>query len=101
MKDTLRWALLISSYALVVAILSGVAMAAPPCGERKIILQLLEKTLQETIIARGLNVEGHMAELTVSPTGSWTLLATTPMMFTCIITGGKGWEVLSAPGKDA
>lgn len=73
--------------------LSGPAMAQPQmCGPRQKVIELLASQYGEHPRALGVNAAGHLIELTVSESGSFTVLLTRPDGFSCTIADGEGWQ---------
>lgn len=84
--------------------LAAPAQAQSVCGDRAEILKALAGKYQEVPVAHGIAGQWNLAELILSPTGSWTILMTQPPNVTCILATGQNWEVLiplppTIPGK--
>lgn len=73
------------------------APRGPPCAERTHIAQQLRETFSEHAAGSGLAESGLLFELYVGPSGSWTLLATTPGGVSCLLGAGEAWEPLPTP----
>ena len=72
---------------------TGSATAEQICVPRDRAVNQLEKQFQENVSGRGLTVNGRqMIELFVSETGSWTVLASDPAGFSCVIVSGESWQ---------
>ena len=72
------------------------ATATPPpvptaCGPRADVLAALESQYGERSTAFGLADGDVVIEITVSPAGTWTMLATGPDGLSCVILAGEGW----------
>ncbi len=77
---------------------------ALPCGSHAKVLELLGEHFQESVIAQATTGKAErmaVAEITVSPKGSWSLLISGPDGVTCIIVSGENFEVLRAPGQES
>jgi len=70
------------------------APRGPPCADRNHVVGQLRDTFGERMIGSGLAESGVLFELYVGPTGSWTLLATTPAGRSCFVGAGEAWEPL-------
>ena len=66
---------------------------SPFCGDRGAIVSRLERTYAETRTGFGLTADGRLLELFASPSGSWTILITSPGGPTCMATSGDSWRV--------
>jgi len=73
----------------------------PPCADRDHVAGQLRETFGEHMIGSGLAESGVLFELYVGPTGTWTLLATTPTSKSCLVGAGEAWEPLPDPGMFA
>jgi len=62
------------------------------CGDRKNIIDTLEKRYQELPISKGLSGSGQVFEIYVSTAGSWTILVTRPTGIACILSAGEDWH---------
>lgn len=65
-----------------------------PCGERTAIMSHLEDGYSEKPIAMGLDAQGRVLEVLAAPSGTWTMLVSTPGGLTCLIASGVAWEEL-------
>ena len=74
----------------VLALAASAALARPVCAERRAYVEYLKVTLNETQEEIRLISERNLAELFVSPTGTWTLLATSPKGVSCLAASGEG-----------
>ena len=79
-------------------IASGAATAqqqqSVPCGERTAIMSHLEDGYSEKPVAMGLDAQGRVLEVLAAPSGTWTMLVSTPGGLTCLIASGVAWEEL-------
>ncbi|MEE8270909.1 MAG: hypothetical protein V3R98_04135 [Alphaproteobacteria bacterium] len=76
---------------------SGTAMAQQqrvPCGERAAIMTHLENGYSEKPVAMGLDAQGRVLEVLAAPSGTWTMLVSTPGGMTCLIASGIAWQEL-------
>ena len=64
------------------------------CIKRVDQLRYLAQSFDEQIMGRGINVDGRVIELTVSPTGSWTIIIT---WNGCTKVGAQGENWSPAP----
>ena len=85
---------------LAASTLPGVSVAQAhltPCGERRTIIEQLEKRYQEKRVAVALAADGRMIEVFVGPLGSWTLIKSAPSGVSCVMDSGEAWRPVSAP----
>jgi len=56
----------------------------------------------EAVQSRGLASTGHLVEIWVSETGSWSITLTAPGGMTCMVAAGEGYHTMpmTAPGDD-
>lgn len=73
------------------------APRGPPCAERSHVAERLHESYSERVVGGGLAESGVLFELYVGPSGSWTLLATTPGGMSCLLGAGEAWEPLPTP----
>ncbi len=71
-----------------------------PCGERAQIVMQLEQGYAEKPIAIALDSQGRMLEVLAAPSGTWTMLVSTPGGMTCLVASGVGWEDLPTVAAD-
>lgn len=87
--------------ALAVLALGGAAQAqaprGPPCIDRGQVIAHLQTLYGEHAIGRGLADGGFVFELFASPSGSWTVFATTPQGQSCYIASGQAWDPVPTP----
>lgn len=83
--------------------LASPAAAQNACGPHDIIMDLAKKTYDEVPVSMGRIGEQRMAELTLSPTGSWSLIVTTVQGVSCVVASGQDWQQGNAPkpGRDS
>ncbi|MBX9841022.1 MAG: hypothetical protein K2Z80_04345 [Xanthobacteraceae bacterium] len=86
---------------LIAALLPGLFMTSPaasqdttgpPCADHDTIVDFLHTHYGERIDARGLASAGYVVEIFVSPTRSWTIVATPPVGPSCVLTQGIAWD---------
>lgn len=70
------------------------AQTPPACGPRKTVIEQLGREYSEVPVNRGITSEGALIELLASPSGSWTMLITTPSGRSCLAAAGESWEML-------
>lgn len=75
-------------------IVTGLAQAAA-CGKRPEVTETLRKRHGEQPSRIALASDGRVIELWASEKGGWTLLATRPNGYACVIASGhEAWEIL-------
>ena len=89
----------VTATALVSALVASTGATAQqqqrvPCGERTAIMSHLEDGYSEKPIAMGLDAQGRVLEVLAAPSGTWTMLVSTPGGLTCLIASGVAWEEL-------
>ncbi len=83
-------------------LVAGAANAQGVCGERKSFLDRLAREYNERPSGIGLQADGSVMELLTAPTGSWSLIITTPAGLTCVVSSGDGWKLRDRQaGRDA
>ena len=65
----------------------------PPCADRDVIAGFLLTHYGERLKERGLASTGYVVELYVSPTTTWTIVATPPAGLSCVLSQGVAWDV--------
>lgn len=71
------------------------------CGPHETILHKLRNGFNEEIAAKGLTESGIGFELTISTTGTWTVLLVYPNGKACIADSGTQFQVIHWPlGED-
>ncbi len=79
--------------AVVVFLVSSVAMAQVPCDRRDKIVEWLAVKYKEAPIATGVSSNGHLIEVLSTHDGdTWTLIVTSPGGNSCMIASGQGWR---------
>ena len=70
------------------------------CGPRAELLAKLADRYGETPAAGGLNSRGFLVTLVRREDGaSWSIVATTPQGWSCLLDAGEGWQELPRPQK--
>ena len=64
------------------------------CGERRVVVENLEKTYSEAPVSIGLASNGSVIEVLASPSGSFTIILTRPNGVACVMAAGENWENL-------
>lgn len=87
--------------AIVAACLAASPLAAqqpggPPCAPRDVIAANLAEDYGEHPAGRGVNEQGLLMELFVSPAGTWTMVVSGPRGVGCIVSVGEGWSTAPA-----
>ncbi len=67
------------------------------CGERRDIIDQLEKRYDEKRAVFGLTSNGRLIEVFVGPSGSWTMLTSDPTGIACVLGSGEGWRPVATP----
>ncbi len=89
-------------FSFAAALLIGLLMATPavsqyttgpPCADRDVIVEFLLSHYGERLKERGLSASGYVVELYVSPTTTWTIIATPPVGQSCVLGQGIAWDV--------
>ena len=70
---------------------SAVAQGAE-CGDNNKILRHLEEKYNEVVKHAAITGRGALAEWTVAPSGSWSMLVTIPGGPTCLVSSGDSWQ---------
>jgi len=89
------------------AFLAALATASPAlaayCAPHKDVAALLARSYKEQPRAMGLTLTGHLLEIYVSESGTWTTVVTSPGGRACIVSAGKGWmtRLAEKPGAGA
>lgn len=79
------------------AVLILPASAAAMCAERAVIVAELARDWGEVPRFRGLTAQGYLFELFLSPSGSWSAVATLPNGTACLV--GAGADGTDVPPK--
>lgn len=80
--------------AVFLCLISGAAWAQPVCGERQRILDAYPDNYKGPVIYRLLNDQNTVIETTLSKSGRWTVIVTTPNGVTCLFDHGPNMEQL-------
>jgi len=67
-----------------------------PCGERDSVVKMLKETYGERASAHGIAHTGAIAEVFISPRGTWTIIATSPNGMSCMVGAGESWQTTIA-----
>lgn len=78
--------------ALIVAALVQPAHAASNCAPRDRVAAGLAANYNETLVAIGISAGGYMIEVYASPSGSWTIMQTSPEGVSCLASSGGAFE---------
>lgn len=62
------------------------------CGDRDEIVRSLEQQFKESAQAVGVVDQNAVLEIFVSPTGTWTIIATGTDGNACLVSSGEGWD---------
>jgi hypothetical protein len=49
----------------------------------------------EKVLGRGVSGDGTLVEIFLSPSGSFTVIKTTPKGLSCVVDFGEGWQTLN------
>ena len=74
------------------------AAAQAACGDRTTVLADLEQRYHEQRGAAGITQTGGLLEVTVAPSGSWTILLTLPGQPACVVAAGEQWQFMQSVG---
>lgn len=78
--------------ALAVFFIPAVSLAQSVCGDRQALLENLAKQHQEVPVALGLAASGQVVEVTVAPSGSWSIIVSYATGRSCLMGAGQGWQ---------
>ena len=70
------------------------------CGLRAGVVATLEQRHQEVQTALGLTAKGSLIEVFASPSGSWTIIQTSPNGMSCVMAAGSRWTQYAWPPRD-
>ena len=70
------------------------------CGLRAGVVAGLERRHQEVQTALGLTAKGNLIEVFASPSGSWTIIRTSPRGVSCIMAAGSRWTQYAWPPRE-
>ena len=71
-----------------------------PCAPVDQVLQALEQNAKEVPSGMGRDERGFIAVLTMSPEGSYSVLAIRPDGVACLLSTGAGWQAIEAKPSD-
>ena len=54
----------------------------------------LKSVYGEKILGHGVSSDGTLVELYLAPSGSFTVIKTTPAGLSCVVDFGEGWQTL-------
>jgi hypothetical protein len=103
MEQMFRIVVLVVLATLVVATLPFVpayAQGINRCGLRTGVVAALEQRHQEAQTALGLTAKGNLMEVFASPSGSWTIIQTSPHGVSCVVAAGTRWTQYTWPPKE-
>ena len=66
---------------------------AAVCTDHDALSERLAVTYSEARIGMGIDVEGRLMEVYISPTGTWTMTVTLPSGMSCMVASGESWQV--------
>jgi hypothetical protein len=72
------------------------APTSSPCGARDTVVKMLKENFGERAMAHGIAHSGTLAEVFISPSGTWTIIATSPTGVSCMIGSGESWKTTLA-----
>ena len=78
--------------AALAAFLIPVTALGQACGDRETFVTHLAKNYGEVPAHLGVTPRGHVVEVLVSPTRSWSLIITHPTGQSCMYATGQAWE---------
>lgn len=70
------------------------------CAPRALILEKLERFFDEHRSSVAVTSDGRLLEVLTSPTGTWSILITTPGGPACLVAAGDGWRKVTPRGND-
>lgn len=72
------------------------------CGNRDEIARFLEEHFKEKKAAVGVVNQNAILEIFISPSATWTIIATGTDDKSCLVSSGEGWDSQSlVPGVDS
>jgi hypothetical protein len=77
------------------------AAATIQCASHDVVTSMLADHYQEQREAIGLSRDGLVMEVFVSPSGTWTILLTSPNGLSCLMAEGEGYEEIAPPAPEA
>jgi hypothetical protein len=86
----------VSGLTSLLAVLAATAPAAgqTACGDRLEVLADLQSRYSEERGAAGITQSGGLLEITVAPSGTWTILLTLPGQPACVVAAGEDWQFM-------
>ena len=72
---------------------------APGCAPTPAMEEALSATFHEVHAGRGVNPQGHMIRMFVSPTNTFTILESSPAGVSCVLGVGTDWEAEATGDK--
>ena len=101
----------IAASTLLCALAGGTALAEPPIqsqqpGETPDVAQQrscmshdgaddkLRQEYGEKVLGHGVSKDGTLVEIFLAPTGTFTVIKTTPAGLSCVVDFGEGWQTL-------
>lgn len=77
------------------------AHALARCAPHDDLLAELARIYEERLFAIGVTSPGALIEITVSPSGTFTIILTQPPGISCMVMGGEAWELVPVqkPGE--
>ena len=80
--------------AFIVLAVATDALAQIACAPREDILKKGSQDFGQVPMVRGLDSNGHMVEILVSPTGEWSLIVSYPDGNTCVYAVGQAFDLI-------
>jgi hypothetical protein len=74
-------------------------LLAPGCAPTAIMEEVLGGAFHEVHAGRGVNPQGHLVRIYISPDNTFTILESSPDGVSCILGVGKDWEVEATSDK--
>lgn len=68
-----------------------------PCGDRGVIVSMLENEYGEVSVGYGYEVRDGVVEIYVSRAATWSLIVTAPSGRSCIVAIGTDWVFVEQP----
>ena len=78
--------------AISLASVTGIAEAAPQCGNHDKIIEVLGNKFKETRRVMGVVNAKAVMEIFMSPQGTWTILITDTSGLSCTTASGEEWQ---------
>ncbi|MFB9267716.1 hypothetical protein ACFFWD_32080 [Bradyrhizobium erythrophlei] len=89
----------LAAIALIATLIAPAASAAEMCAQRSDFIVLLKDYFGEVEVSQGLSRRGHLVEVFVAPTGSWTILLSRPDGLSCLVDDGEAWVTAPAASQ--